>query len=80
MPSQKLQNMHLLIESTSRDSFGVIEVKTILNGKPYTFPITSEFALRKVQSLLRRHKPGKALQLLRLFLVEKESNTYLKES
>jgi hypothetical protein len=56
--------------STSKDCFGVIEVTVSLNGKAYTYPITSEFALKKVQKMIRLKKFGKALHLLSLFKVK----------
>jgi len=55
------------LESITKDIFGVYEVRALVNEKTYTFPITSEFILRKVKSLLRRKKPGKALYLLKQF-------------
>jgi hypothetical protein len=57
----------LKITSKVRDVFGIWEVTVLLNNKLYTFPVTSEFALRKVEKLLRNRKPGKALHLLKLF-------------
>lgn len=65
--SKKIQKLNLSLESIVKDPFGLYEVHTRINGKLYTFPVTSEFAVRKVQSLLHRNKPGKALNLLRLF-------------
>jgi hypothetical protein len=67
MMSKKIQKLNLSLEAIIKNPFGLYEVHTLINGKPYTFPITSEFAVRKIQSLLRRNKPGKALSLLRLF-------------
>jgi hypothetical protein len=56
--------------SKIKDCFGVIEVTVSINGKAYTYPITSEFALRKAEKMLRLHKYGKALHLLTLFKIE----------
>jgi hypothetical protein len=56
--------------STSKDCFGVIEVTVSLNGKTYTYPITSEFAMKKVEKMIRLKKFGKALHLLSLFKIE----------
>jgi hypothetical protein len=54
-----------------KDCFGVIEVGVLINGKEYVYPITSEFALRKVKRLLKCKHPkyGKALNLLKTFKV-----------
>jgi hypothetical protein len=57
-----------------KDSFGVYEVEVFINSKLYTYPITSEFALRKIGKLLRLNKPGKALYLLKLFKVSGFNN------
>ena len=67
--SQKSQKLTIRLVAIRTDIFGVIEVDVILNNKLYTYPITSEFALRKVQSLLYRHKPGRALKVLEMFKV-----------
>lgn len=64
------QKLTICLIAETKDSFGVIEVSIKINGKDFTYPITSEFALRKFKSLLRRHKPGKALHLLKLFTVK----------
>lgn len=65
--SKKGHNLTISLISESTDQFGVIEVGVLINEKLYTYPITSEFALRKIKSLLFRHKPGKALKLLQMF-------------
>jgi len=59
------QKLTCLLTSETKDFFGVWEVEVLVNGKTYTFPISSEFLLRKFKSLLYRHKPGKALALLK---------------
>jgi hypothetical protein len=61
--------MTLSLVSKIRDSFGVWEISILLNGKMYTYPITSEFAVRKFEVLLRRRRFGKAIKLLNTFLV-----------
>lgn len=65
IPTQKGQKLTICLVSKIRDCFGVIEVCVLINGKEYTYPISSEFKLRKIESLLYRKKPGKALNLLR---------------
>uniref|UniRef100_A0A6M3KIV4 Uncharacterized protein n=1 Tax=viral metagenome TaxID=1070528 RepID=A0A6M3KIV4_9ZZZZ len=55
------------IISKVRDIFGIWEVTVLLNKKEYTYPIISEYALKKVERLLRNRKPGKALHVLKLF-------------
>jgi hypothetical protein len=66
---KKGQNLTCKIGSKTKDEFGIWEIEIFINGNLYTYPITSEFAVRKVESLLRRHKPGKALHVLSLFTV-----------
>lgn len=60
----------LKIVSKTKDFFGVIEVCVSINGKIYTYPITSEFIIRKIEKMLRLKKFGKALHLLSLFKIE----------
>jgi hypothetical protein len=61
-----------MLTSEVKDFFGVIEVGVRINGKDYTYPITSEFALSKVKRLLycKHPKYGKALQVLKMFTVK----------
>lgn len=68
--SKKGQNLTIEVISKTKDSFGIWEVEVLINSKLYTYPITSEFAVRKIESLLRWRKPGKALKMLSLFKTE----------
>ena len=61
--------MTLCLESKTRDIFGVWEVSVLINSKSYTYPINSEFVVRKVEDLIRKRRFGKALKLLNLFKV-----------
>jgi hypothetical protein len=67
--TQKHQLLNICLISKVRDFNGIWEVSILLNGKAYTYPITSEFAVRKFESLLYRHKPGRALEILRKFKI-----------
>lgn len=62
--SKKCQNLTVSLISKMRDYFGVWEVEVLINGVVYTYPISSEYILKKVEKLLRLKKPGKALYLL----------------
>lgn len=70
----------LVIENERKYCTGVIEVGVLLNGKRYTYPITSAYALEKVKRLLRgKHpKPGKALHVLSLFKIKEEEDGSVK--
>ena len=69
MPTKKGQRLTMKIIDEAKDFFGVIEVTILLNGKVYTYPITSAYALEKAKRLLRCKHPkvGKALHVLGLF-------------
>jgi hypothetical protein len=72
MPTnKKRQHLTLFLVSKSKDCFGVWEVCVLINGKEYTYPVSSEYAVVKVERLLRGPHPkyGKALHLLTLFKV-----------
>ena len=62
---KKSQKLTLLLASTTRDYFGVHEVEVLINGKSYTYPLSSESAVEEVEGLIRKKKFGKALQLLK---------------
>lgn len=64
---QNLTRLLMRIESVNKDSFGIWEVGVRIDTKLYTYPLTSEFAVRKVSSLIRQRKYGKAIQVLHLF-------------
>jgi hypothetical protein len=68
--NQKSQLLTIVLEQELKDTFGVHELSIRINSKLYTYPITSEFIVRKFKALLRRNKPGKALRLLSLFTTE----------
>jgi hypothetical protein len=68
MPTNKnCQKLTLCLTSEVEDFFGVIEVCVLLNGKEYTYPINSKFALEKFKKLLGKNQPGKALDVLKKF-------------
>jgi len=74
---KKRQKLTICLVSKVRDCFGVWETTVTINDKLYTYPIDSEFALRKIEQMIRTKKFGKALYLLSLFKIE-EFN-YFKE-
>lgn len=78
MPFKKGQLLTISLIDELIDCFGVIEVHILINERPYTYPINSEFALRKFKSLLRRKKFNKALKILGLFKIE-GFNSFKKE-
>jgi len=53
-----------------KDLFGVIEVCVSINGKCYTYPLDSEWIVKKVKKLIRLKKFGRAIQLLKLSKIE----------
>ena len=64
---QKGQKLTLSLISYTRDCFGVYEIRVLINGKSYTYPINSEYIFRKIKKMIRLHKPGKAIHLLSAF-------------
>jgi hypothetical protein len=66
MTSKKGQKLTLSVLSKVKDVFGLWEVDVKINSKVYTYQISSEYLLRKVDSLIYRHKPGRALYLLKI--------------
>lgn len=60
--------LKVIVVSKITDCFNVTEVSVLINGKEYTYPITSEFAVRKVESLIKRKRYGKAIKVLNLFV------------
>jgi hypothetical protein len=67
MGAKKGQKLTMKHVASTKDFFGLWEVTVLINGKEYTYPITSEHAVKKIESLLRNRHPGKALNVLRLF-------------
>jgi hypothetical protein len=65
--SKKGQKLTVSLGSITKGWNGVYDIDVLINGKKYTFFITSEFAVRKVKQLIKRRKPGKALHTLKLF-------------
>jgi hypothetical protein len=65
MPSKKGQKLTVSLVSKIKDYFGIWEVTVLINNKAYTYPISSEFLLGKVEKQLRLNKPGRALHLLK---------------
>ena len=75
---KKRQNLTICLVSKIKDFNGVWEVEVLINSKTYTYPINSEFALNKIESLLYRHKYGSVLKLLKLFKIN-NFNSFEKE-
>lgn len=67
---QKSQKLTICLISKFKDFAGVWEVVVEIKGKPYTFAIASEFAVRTAECLIAQHKPGKALNLLKQFALK----------
>lgn len=70
MTSKKRQKLTFCLEVVSKDFFGIFTVETLINGKEYTFCLNSEYILRKIESLIHRHKSGKALNLIKKWNVK----------
>ena len=68
--SQKGRKKTVCLASKSCDCFGLWELEVVIDSKLYSYTINSEFAVRKFESLVRRHKPGSAIHLLNLFKVQ----------
>ena len=62
---KKGQTLTLCLVSEMKDLFGVIEVCVSINGKCYTYPLDSEWIVKKVKKLIRLKKFGRAIQLLK---------------
>lgn len=56
--------------SKVKDCFGVWEVAVTINERLYTYPIESEYILKKIEKMIRLKKYGKAIHLLSQFKVE----------
>jgi hypothetical protein len=69
--SQNSQKLTVSLTHELKDCFGVIEVGVKINGKEYIYPISSEFALRKVKRLLKCKHPKyrKVLNVLKTFKI-----------
>lgn len=39
-----------------------------IDGRPYTYPVSSEYAVRKAEKLIKQGRGGKAIHVLKLFL------------
>lgn len=72
--SKNSQKLTICLESVRKDFLGLYDIIALINHKPYSYVLNSEYIVRKVQDLIKRHRPGKALQLL------KKSNIKSKES
>jgi len=70
--------LEVTLISEVRDFFGVWEVTVDINEKVYTYPLNSEYAVRKIEKMIRLRKFGKALHLLSQFKIE-GFNEYEKE-
>ena len=69
MPTQKGQKLTIKLDGICKDFFGVYEVAVVINGKPYTYPVGSEFIVKKVQKLIKFKHFGKVINLLRQFKI-----------
>lgn len=65
-------SLTLQFESVSRDFFGVFTVQVLVNRVPQTFTLGSEYAVRTAQKLNYKHKPEKALKMLKDFNLKGE--------
>ena len=52
---------------TSKSEFGLFEVVVLINQKPYSYRLNSEWAVRKFQTLFDKGWNGKALNVLKKF-------------
>lgn len=64
MSTEKGQKLTCQLLSKVKDYFGVWEVTVLINNRLYTYPISSEFLLKKVEKLIRLKKFGKAIHVL----------------
>jgi len=69
---KKRQLLTLLLTSKIKDCFGVYEVEALISGKPYTYLISSAFAVEECERLIRLRKPGKAINWLKKFNLKEE--------
>jgi hypothetical protein len=70
--AKERRKLSVVIEVEHKDFFGFYTLEVLINQKSYTYYLNSEFALRKVKSLLYRHKAGRALKVLKLFNIKEE--------
>jgi len=66
---KKGQKLTLCLVSEMKDLFGVIEICVSINGKCYTYPLDSEWIVKKVKKLIRLKKFGRAIQLLKQSMI-----------
>jgi hypothetical protein len=67
---KNVQLLNIKLESKVKDFMGVWEVGVLINGKAYTYSISSEWAVEEFERLLRKRKPGRALKVLNQFKLE----------
>lgn len=56
--------MILEIQQTSKDEFGVYELDVTIDGKPYSYELTSTYAYDHVMRNYRAGRHGRALTVL----------------
>ena len=59
--------VRLIIQTEEKDIFGVFHLGILIDSKEYTFHLSSEYAVRKVKTALRKQRPGRALNILKNF-------------
>ena len=69
MSVQKGQKLTIRLVGISKDCFGIYEVTVNLNGKTYTYPISSEYIVKKIEKLIKFKHYGKVMNLLRGFKI-----------
>jgi len=63
--------MRIFIVSVVKDWTGLIDVTVRVNGKDYTFTLSSQFDFEEFERLLK-HNPGKALNWLKRTKIKNE--------
>ena len=61
------QKLTLCLESIHKDFFGLYWIVALINGKPYNYCISSEYAVRTIEKNIRIKRCGKALKILNAF-------------
>lgn len=61
------KKLNVILISSIRDFFGFWVIDILINGKQYTYSLTSEAALNSFNLLIKHRRPGKALAVLKKF-------------
>lgn len=73
------RRVNLLHIATTCDLFGVWEVTVLIEGKEYTYPLSSEYGYRVFLSYYKKGRMNKALHTLRRFKIE-DAAAIIKEA